>query len=114
MDPPGEPVMATAVVGRLPQSRLGIASCAAFGLAAYWMLALQAMLGNLPLHQGAVNTRDSAVRPAFVSAVYTLYADVPLNLLGIGLAVAGLLRSRRAKAASWAGLAMNAVSLVTL
>jgi hypothetical protein len=78
------------------------------------MLALNAMLGNLALYPGPVATHDSAVKPAFLSAVYTLYADVPVNLLGVGLATAGLLQRHRAKTASWAGLAMNVVSLVTL
>ena len=97
-----------------PQSKLGLASCAAFGLAVFLMIALNVMLGNLALYQGKVDTHDSAVKPAFVSAAYTLYADLPINLLGIGLAIAGLLRRNRAKTASWAGLAMNVMCLATL
>src|SRR5947208_810519 len=106
--------MATVESVRLPQSKLGLASCAAFGLTVFLMLALNAMLGNLALHQGKVETHDSAVKPAFVSAAYTLYVNVPISLLGIGLGIAGLLRKDREKTASWAGLTMNLISLATL
>jgi hypothetical protein len=41
--------MATIGTERLPHSKLGVASCAAFGLAVYLMLTLNAMLGNLAL-----------------------------------------------------------------
>lgn len=99
---------------QLPQSRLGLASCAAFGLAVFLMIALNAMLGNLALHQGKVETYDSAVKPAFVSAAFTLYVDVPITLLGIGLGAAGLLRSNRARSASWIGLVTSAICLSTL
>jgi hypothetical protein len=109
-----ESVMASMEGWDHPHSKLGLASCGAFGLAVFLMLTLNAMLGNLGVYGGKVDTHDSAVKPAFVSAVYTIYADVPINLLGIVLAVAGLLKRNCRKTASWAGLAMNGVSLVTL
>jgi hypothetical protein len=105
-DPPGYPPRPTG-----PHSGLGIASVA-FGV-----LGALAMGGALGIAMYAAVANKGEVdeqSPLIMTVGFLFCAGVPLNILGIGLGIAGLVQKDRRKLFAIIGLSVNAGMLLVM